>query len=95
MDKICENVKNIEFQNQHVKLGKSINISKLIPKTDDYWTYLGSLTTPPCTESVIWIVYKTPIHVSEAQVLIYIYLTLFNLINIRVKFNCSYQHSDI
>lgn len=33
-----------------------------------YWTYLGSLTTPPCSECVIWIVYKEPIQVSHEQV---------------------------
>lgn len=33
-----------------------------------YYTYLGSLTTPPCNECVIWIVFKDPIEVSAAQV---------------------------
>nr|ANJ65961.1 carbonic anhydrase [Hydroides elegans] len=35
--------------------------------TDKYWTYLGSLTTPPLYESVTWIVFKDPIDVTEAQ----------------------------
>ncbi|XP_049547161.1 carbonic anhydrase 2 [Anopheles darlingi] len=33
-----------------------------------YYTYRGSLTTPPYFESVTWLVYKTPVYVSSAQV---------------------------
>ena len=40
----------------------------LLPGSLDYWTYLGSLTTPPLLESVTWIVCKEPISVSSAQV---------------------------
>ncbi|XP_078068213.1 carbonic anhydrase 7 isoform X2 [Mustelus asterias] len=39
----------------------------LLPKCRDYWTYPGSLTTPPLYESVTWIVFKEPILVSEKQ----------------------------
>lgn len=34
----------------------------------DYYTYQGSLTTEPYLESVTWILYPTPIHVSKHQV---------------------------
>lgn len=40
----------------------------LLPACLDYWTYDGSLTTPPLLESVTWIVLKEPISVSPAQV---------------------------
>lgn len=40
----------------------------LLPACLDYWTYEGSLTTPPLYESVTWIVCKDPIHVSSEQV---------------------------
>jgi hypothetical protein len=33
-----------------------------------YWTYDGSLTTPPLYESVKWIVFKEPIEMSDDQV---------------------------
>jgi len=40
-----------------------------------YWTYCGSLTTPPCYESVRFLLFKDPIHVSEQQVRIYVLFT--------------------
>uniref|UniRef100_A0A3Q3JV11 Carbonic anhydrase n=1 Tax=Monopterus albus TaxID=43700 RepID=A0A3Q3JV11_MONAL len=39
----------------------------LLPSSLDYWTYLGSLTTPPLYESVVWIILREPIMVSEKQ----------------------------
>ena len=37
-------------------------------KISSYYRFNGSLTTPPCTEGVRWIVMKRPFHVSRAQV---------------------------
>jgi carbonic anhydrase len=39
----------------------------LLPADRNGWSYTGSLTTPPCTEGVRWVVYSTPIEVSVAQ----------------------------
>ena len=41
----------------------------ILLKTTDkcYWTYEGSLTTPPLYESVTWIVMKEPIVISKGQ----------------------------
>ncbi|KFO83366.1 Carbonic anhydrase 7, partial [Buceros rhinoceros silvestris] len=47
---------------------RSFNPKCLLPLSLDYWTYLGSLTTPPLNESVTWIVLKEPIRISEKQV---------------------------
>lgn len=41
--------------------------STLLPESLEYWTYEGSLTTPPLLESVTWIVCKTPIDISSDQ----------------------------
>ncbi|ELK31394.1 Carbonic anhydrase 5A, mitochondrial [Myotis davidii] len=41
--------------------------SCLLPTCRDYWTYPGSLTTPPLTESVTWIIQKKPIEVAANQ----------------------------
>ena len=34
-----------------------------------YFRYIGSLTTPPCTEGIIWTVYNTKINISASQVI--------------------------
>lgn len=47
---------------------QSINAADLLPTDTTYFTYSGSLTTPPCTEGVKWVVLSAPVKVSEAQV---------------------------
>lgn len=44
---------------------------KLIPYDIAHWTYMGSLTTPPCTENVLWMVLKQPLQVSAEQIAIF------------------------
>jgi len=49
-------------------LPAGFNPTCLLPdETAHYWTYHGSLTTPPCLESVQFIIYEKPIEVSESQ----------------------------
>ncbi|HEX2328983.1 MAG TPA: carbonic anhydrase family protein [Candidatus Angelobacter sp.] len=45
----------------------SVNLSSLLPGPKGYYTFDGSLTTPPCTEGVRWFVLKTPVQLSGAQ----------------------------
>ena len=47
-----------------------IDLYELLPQEDErsYFTYNGSLTTPPCTEGVLWVVMKTPIEIPSEQI---------------------------
>jgi len=47
--------------------GVNIDIAKLLPASQGYYNFAGSLTTPPCSEEVNWFVLKTPVEMSEAQ----------------------------
>lgn len=50
------------------KLSGKININGLMPGNKAYYNYSGSLTTPPCSEGVNWIVLKNSVEVSTDQV---------------------------
>ena len=44
-----------------------INPAGLLPGDRGYWTYMGSLTAPPCTEGVRWFVFEQPVSISRSQ----------------------------
>jgi carbonic anhydrase len=48
-----------------------INASNLLPSKKSYFSYMGSLTTPPCSEGVSWNLFLEPITVSKEQVEIF------------------------
>ncbi len=43
-------------------------IDVLMPPKHDYYKTMGSLTTPPCSEGVTWIIFKNPQTASKAQI---------------------------
>jgi carbonic anhydrase len=45
-----------------------IDLNQILPTNRQYYTYMGSLTTPPCTEGVLWVVFKDPIELSQDQI---------------------------
>lgn len=49
----------------------SIDLNQLLPKDRAYFTYMGSLTTPPCNEGVLWMVLRQPVQVSSQQISIF------------------------
>lgn len=51
--------------------GVAIDPATFLPEDRRYYTYMGSLTTPPCTENVQWLVLKQPVQVSAEQIAIF------------------------
>ena len=58
--------RNIE--NVNIDLQLMLSPTGTAQTVSDYYRYDGSLTTPPCSEEVQWIVLTTPIEMSEAQI---------------------------
>jgi carbonic anhydrase len=48
--------------------GVEVNPAGLVPHDTAYYTYMGSLTAPPCTEGVTWFVLRTPVDISPEEI---------------------------
>lgn len=61
-------VKGVEKGQKRTK--RTYNVRNLFPKNwrSSYYIYDGSLTTPPCTENVRWVILRNPIRASKKQV---------------------------
>lgn len=63
---LWENMPEKEGDKNPIKQG--ITGEALLPKSRDYYRFNGSLTTPPCSEGVRWLVMKNPITASQEQI---------------------------
>jgi carbonic anhydrase len=55
-------------RNDEVAARVPLELAGLLPTDRRYYTYMGSLTTPPCTEGVQWIVMRQPVTLSPEQI---------------------------
>ena len=56
--------KGVETHLEHV----TVDVQMLLPRNTSSYRYDGSLTTPPCSEGVKWIVLKAPVQLSAGQI---------------------------
>jgi carbonic anhydrase len=54
--------------NEEAIAGVEVNPTGLLPRDTSYYTYMGSLTAPPCTEGVAWFVLRTPMDISAEEI---------------------------
>ena len=68
LDILCEAIDRIQLKGSTTDLKTPLCPYSLLPKdSKSYWTYPGSLTTPPYSECVTWVVLKDPIKMSKSQ----------------------------
>ncbi|NWV08895.1 CAH14 anhydrase, partial [Ptilonorhynchus violaceus] len=66
-DNILSHLGSIRYAGQTVAI-PSFSIRDLLPpRLDRYYRYNGSLTTPPCFQSVLWTLFPQPVRISQAQ----------------------------
>jgi len=53
---------------QHARV-RHLSLSDLLPLTDHYMTYEGSMTRPGCHETITWIVMNKPVYITAQQVI--------------------------
>uniref|UniRef100_A0A8D0L9X8 Carbonic anhydrase n=1 Tax=Sphenodon punctatus TaxID=8508 RepID=A0A8D0L9X8_SPHPU len=67
IQKVVDALESIQTKGKQASF-TSFDPMGLLPASRDFWTYPGSLTTPPLLECVIWIVLKEPVTVSQEQI---------------------------
>ena len=55
------------------------NASDLLPAQHEYFIYMGSMATPPCSEGVLWMVMKQPVQAAPAQMALFSRLYPYNV----------------
>ena len=66
-DLLCESVPQTPGEVAHFE-NDEFHLDEVLPDTDRYWSYEGSLTTPPCAESVHWLILDTAMSMAADQI---------------------------
>ncbi len=54
-----------------VAVRANLDMNHLLPADRRYFTYMGSLTTPPCSEGVLWMVMQQPVPIANEQISVF------------------------
>lgn len=57
-----------KVKNREIASTNAFDPSLLLPSLKTHYSYMGSLTTPPCSENVSWNVFNTPVEMSREQI---------------------------
>lgn len=66
IDLVWSNIPDTENKEEQRTI--AINVKDVLPATQGYYNYIGSLTTPPCAMGLNWFVMKEPLFLSAAQI---------------------------
>ncbi|CAB3373771.1 Hypothetical predicted protein [Cloeon dipterum] len=68
LDVLIQSLPSVKNMNDKVTLDQPLPLAWMLPRDiDTFYSYRGSLTTPPCSEAVTWILFPHPLHVSFEQ----------------------------
>lgn len=68
---IIRSLVDVHGVNSETKLNETFTLASLLPPNEEmerFYTYRGSLTTPPCSEAVTWILFPDALPISVYQV---------------------------
>ncbi|XP_061865790.1 carbonic anhydrase 15 [Colius striatus] len=71
---IVVGLRNVSHAGDSVDLASTFRLSTLLPdgsRLSGYYRYQGSLTTPDCSEAVIWTVFEEPVEIGRDQLQVF------------------------
>ncbi|XP_068767074.1 carbonic anhydrase 15-like isoform X1 [Struthio camelus] len=77
---IVAGLRNVSHQGDFVDLASTFRLSTLLPSAEQlskYYRYQGSLTTPDCSEVVVWTVFEEPVAIGQAQLTAFVNTVYF------------------
>ncbi|BDH61938.1 carbonic anhydrase [Lysinibacillus sp. PLM2] len=57
-----------EKTSKAIEIEENVNLLEVLPEVNNIYLYTGSLTTPPCTQGITWILLEEPVEMSSQQI---------------------------